>query len=85
MAAVLSAPAFLSGMTAEGIERLRAAALESLYPQERAEIAELTAAEKVAREAVVSARNRIAERAGLVKDMAGNWITASAKPAATTS
>jgi hypothetical protein len=38
MAALLSAPPFLSGLTAEGIERLRAAALESIYPEERAEI-----------------------------------------------
>jgi hypothetical protein len=83
MQAVLSAPAFLSGMTNEGVERLRAAALESLYPSERAEMEQLTSAEKIAREAVISARNRIAERAGLVKDAAGNWMMASAKPATT--
>jgi hypothetical protein len=77
--AILSAPAFLSGMTDEGLGRLREAALHALHPAEVSEVAELTAAEKIARDALALAKERIATRAGLTKGADGTWTAPDAK------
>jgi hypothetical protein len=85
MAAVLAAPAFLSGLKDEAVGRLREAALQALHPAEVQEIAALESAEKVARDAVTVAAERIASRAGLKKNMAGEYEinnTPTAKSAA---
>jgi hypothetical protein len=70
---ILSAPAFLSGLNDEGVGRIRDAALRTLHPAEILEIAALEEAEKVARDAVKIAEERIATRAGLRKSMGGDW------------
>jgi hypothetical protein len=71
--AILSGPAFLSGLTPEAIHRIRDAALQALHPKEVEEIAELEAAEKIARQAVKHAQERIAKRADLRQDSDGAW------------
>lgn len=65
VAAILGAPAFLSGMSQDAVERLRAVASQALYPAEVEEIAALEAAERVAMQAAEHARERIARRAEL--------------------
>jgi len=67
MGSILNAPAFLSGMSEEALERLRTAALLALHPDEIAEVEQLEAAERHARDAVELARERIAKRAGIIK------------------
>jgi len=62
VAAILGAPAFLSGMSQDAVERLRAVASQALYPAEVEEIAALEAAERVAMQAAEHARERIARR-----------------------
>src|SRR5262249_27824057 len=62
VAAILSAPDFLSGLSAEAAERIRVVALEALHPNEVRQIADLEAAQKVALDAVDLARERIAKR-----------------------
>jgi hypothetical protein len=76
MAAVLAAPAFLSGLKDEAVGRLREAALQALHPQEVQEIADLEQAQKVAADAVRVASERIAQRAGLQKNMNGEYTAA---------
>jgi hypothetical protein len=71
--AILSGPASLSGLTDEAVGRIRDAALEALHPNEVAEIAHLEAAEKVARQAVKHAQERIAKRAEMRQDTDGAW------------
>jgi len=57
--AVLGAPSFLSGMSDEAAGRLRAVALETCHPEEVREVEELTAAEKIARDALALARHPV--------------------------
>jgi len=83
MAAVLAAPAFLSGLNDDGQNRLRDAALRSLHPVELNEIEELTKAEAHAREAVKLAQHRIAKRAGMLQGADGQWHADPVKPSAT--
>src|SRR5262249_43307382 len=83
VAAILAAPPFLSGLTPEAVDRIRTIALETLHPGETKEIAELEAAEKVARQAVKLAQERVAKRAELRQDPDGAWRhTSEPSPAA---
>jgi hypothetical protein len=79
--AVLGAPGFLSGLSDQAVDRLRESALHALHPKEVAEIDELTAAEKVARDALAVARERIAARAGFIKGPDGTWTAPDAAKA----
>jgi hypothetical protein len=65
VAAVTSAPAFLSGLSDESAARIKAVAAQALFPNEMKEIADLEAAEKVTRQAVQHARERIAARGNI--------------------
>jgi hypothetical protein len=83
VAAVLGAPAFLSGLTPEAVDRIRDIALRSLHPAEVEEISALEAAEMVAAQAVQHARERIAKRGEMRLDMDGIWRhTSEPSPAA---
>jgi hypothetical protein len=73
VAAILAAPPFLSGLSQEAVDRIKAVALEALHPAEVREIAALEDAEKVAANAVDLARERIVKRAELVKGQDGKW------------
>jgi len=70
-------------MTQEQVNRLRDGAMQSLHPEETKEIADLEAAEGVARKALELARERIAQRADLRQDPDGAWRhTSEPSPAA---
>src|SRR5207249_54995 len=71
VAAVLNAPAFLSGLTDEEVGQVRSAALEST--DSALEEREVSHALGVCREAVKSAQRLIARRADLRHDPDGKW------------
>src|SRR5690606_36395804 len=74
VSAVISAPAFLSGMTDEKIGMVRQEILHKLHPAHHEEIKKLEWALGVCGKAVKVAQQRIAERAGMRRSREGNWL-----------